>query len=336
MSHDYPTRKPNLLKELYKDASNYEDKIKAKREREGDIPAGEPVGVVDPRYIGFDFLSYVFMETGEGLSDARKVDENHFTGANQNKGMMASLCFGDYDVIHRRAEPNQYAHARFAVDSKDNLTFCKSLETYPIFTVGRWHGQDVEGYKTLEDGTADLDRQEAAIVCEKIHSPNISTEKLRSRLMDQWGIELINGEIERKLSELDRRGVLLGTSVPVVPAEIDNFQHVIVGMTVEERESETEAKMPNEAIIEDLMDDDKDGYDGWEMPYIVSGVGQNWADIIAEMHVEDISDMNIIADELRSNIDGIRSTETYLLSSNKMNQPLRVSAPEHILTNQET
>lgn len=319
-----------VLQELYKDASDYEETLDGIDP--GNIRAGDPVGIVDPRYLGLSFPSYVFAETGKGLSSAMGADLTDFETSYQNNGLMSSISFGKYDFVHRRVEPSQYNHAEFAVDATNDLDFIESMETYPIFTIGRWHGQDVTADKTISHGNGNLSTVEAALICEIIHSPNASKATLRARLKEH-DIDNVPATvtIRDKIKEFENNGVLLGTSIPVKPAEISSFNHALMGMTVEKRdETASKVDMPNEAIMNDLMDK----FDGWEMPYIVSGVGQDWADIIAELHLEEITEVNEIAKDLRD-IDGIKSTETYLLSSNINNEPLRISDPDEIIANQK-
>jgi DNA-binding Lrp family transcriptional regulator len=62
-------------------------------------------------------------------------------------------------------------------------------------------------------------------------------------------------------------------------------------------------------------------YDGWKRPYVMSGVGQNWADIILEMRIESVQEMNTIADSIRE-IDGVQTTRTLIKGSQSFEGPL--------------
>jgi DNA-binding Lrp family transcriptional regulator len=329
MGDSFPAGNERIVKKLYKDATSYEDKIG--NLEPGNIPAGEPVGIVDPRYLGLNYPSYVFIETGKSLEEAIDPEEELFSDGNIKRGTLTGLSLGEYDIIHRRAEIKKYSHANFAVDATDELEYCRTLETYPIFTLGRWHGQDVRGHRTL-NYDPELTPFESEIINHYIDNPNADPADYTAYInnSDRLDESYIEHQVETKINELEDEGVIIGTSVPVKPANISNFEHVIIGMSVGEREGNgNDDEMPNEQIIRDIMKK----YDGWEMPYIASGVGQNWADIIAEMHIDEISDMNQRSAELRNEIDGVRSTETFLLTQDNVNRPLKVSSPRYIPAN---
>jgi hypothetical protein len=129
----------------------------------------------------------------------------------------------------------------------------------------------------------------------------------------------------RDYSEHVKGRFILGKSVAINPSNIKNFHHAVVGISLKEgidiKNSEP-YELPNEKVMDRLIDN----FDGWTMPYIVSGVGKAWGDIIAEMHINDIDDMEEHAKTIRD-IDGVRSTKTFAMTGMSFNKPFLVTEP---------
>lgn len=337
---DYPVSSSefNTIKELYVDASDFDEK----KENVPIEPIDGPYEVVDPRYVGYHYLAYVFVETKESLGSAIDTNPENFPVDDRHKALMLGSCFGDFDIIHRRADKSQYNHADFTVRAKENkeLDFFQGVETYPIFTVGRWHGQDVKGNMTLDNPPDGVDPLKQELIKRRIKNPNQSVKELRDDILEDIPKDSVKTVVdfekveEKTLSELRKEikgleeKILLGKSIGIKLSQLKNIGfHVLVGLTVEEREEGNSSRLPNESIMKDLMYK----YDGWKMPYLVSGVGQNWADIIGEMYIDSPKEMNEISQEMRS-VDGIKSTRTYLLTKTNFDRPLIINDPDDIIS----
>lgn len=321
------------IQELYKDASGKG----VAEEVEGIDTVEGPYGIVDPRYVGYTYLSYMFIETKGQLEAARAFKREQFT--QPHKALMMGVVFGEFDLIHRRADVSQYMHAEFSVRAKDNhdLRFFQDIETYPIFSVGRWHGQDVKGEMTLKTPPREFKPIEAEILVRKIESPNLEATEIKQSIIDdiERGLfTLVSEETIRSQGPSDiqqhvarlKQDALIGSSISTDVSGIRNLEHVVVGLSLGEREEDEDGDlMPNEQIMLELMDE----YDGWKMPYIVTGVGQNWADIILEMHIAEVSEMNEIALNMRE-IDGVESTRTLLVSDQNFGNPLLINEPSKL------
>lgn len=102
-----------------------------------------PYGVVDPRLIGHLYPSYMFIESGDKVSSG--FDKRGEVFHDDSRALMIGAVLGEYDFISRRADLDQFKHAQFSVEAIDDSekSFIKNAETYPIFSIARWHGQDV-------------------------------------------------------------------------------------------------------------------------------------------------------------------------------------------------
>lgn len=308
-----------------------------------------PIGVVDPRYLGYMYLSYLFIESQTELDSGFDADESIF--GDPQKALMLGSALGEYDFIHRRADTSQYKHAGFVVDAIDNedFAFMKDVETYPIFSVARWHGQDIpnrnmtlkRSVRLAERDT--LEKVECEFLYEMIRDPESSTDdwkqNIEERVDDRSRSSLITSEeFAEEMRDPDAPDNIveplmdrhyLGKSVQVSITDLKDYHHVLVGFSVEEGveiQDKEEYTLPNEKIMATLRDE----YDGWKMPYIVSGVGKAWGDIIVEMHIDDLQSMNERAKEIREKVDGIQSTKTFLMTKTNFNKPLLIGGPGDI------
>jgi hypothetical protein len=314
-----------------------------------------PYGIVDPRRLGFSYPSYMLIKSGSNIESG--FDFNGFP-EDEYKSLMMSSTLGDFDFINRRCDVNNYKHAEYVVEAidRDELEFMQNVETYPIFSIGRWHGQDVsKGDMTLQRSPSEVQRDkfsklQSELIYEYIHNPEGNseellddvrrrveknseksliedTEEIEKELKKEEDIKSLVGSIKEKCVLQEGKGKSIGIDVP----SISGFHHVLIGISVEEGINIEDGKfeLPNEKVMHSL----KQEYDGWEMPYIVSGVGKSWGDIIVEMHIESIEEMNDIAMKMREDDEGIRginSTKTFTFTKTKFNEPFTVPFAEEI------
>lgn len=304
------------------------------------LPCDGLYGIVDPRYVGYNYVSYMFIEAKDKLITGKAADRSDFDDV--RKALMKSAILGEYDFVHRRADTAQYRHAHFTVNAKENdkLSFFQEIETYPVFSVGRWHGQDVSGQMTDINGSPSLNPIEGQVLLDKINQPNISDKDLLNKIKKHAsdggysyfsekhlrkiadGPGVTKDDIRRIVNRLkDEKNILIGKSIQIDATSLSGIEEVIVGISVTERkENEDDNQdnyLPNENIMYELMKK----YNGWKLPYIMSGVGQNWADIILEMRIESVQEMNSIADSIRG-IDGVQTTRTLVKGSQSFESPL--------------
>lgn len=305
-----------------------------------------PYGVIDPRLIGHFYPSYMFIESGDRVSSG--FDNRGDVFYDDNRALMIGAVLGEYDFVSRRADLDQFRHAQFSVEAIDSSekSFIRSAETYPIFSIARWHGQNVPiNNMTLSTDIRDLDRyQPSDIECEFLYERNrnpeggvdewvdnieqrasvdeglIDKEEVADRIDDSGGAENI---------ALGLDDYILGQSIGISPANLSGYQHLIVGISVKEgveTENGDQYDLPNEKVMHNI----RDQFDRWTMPYIVSGVGKSWGDILVEIHTDTIDDMERYARELREDVDGVRSTRTFALTGTSFNRPLKLASPSEI------
>lgn len=346
------------VKDLFRNAEKFEDRLGDLTNDGADLPINGPYAVIDPRRVGYNYISYAFIESGADLPGIKQGPEEisrQFQDSAINNGLLVGTSLGDFDIIHRRTEQKQYTHAKFAVDSidDDEVDYIQSIETYPIWAIARWHGQDIPKNKMFNDQEFNsISKLDSEILFELNRNPNKTPEQITARIEQRVQNNEISAidssdnlpnklpkKVEDRLRSLRSNRVILGPSIGVTVNDLP-LQHMIIGLKVEEIEESqlTEEKeelveamgtkrdpLPNEVIMRKLT---KKFDDGWEMPYIVSGVGQNWADILAEIHIDNIQDMNDYADEIRG-IEGVKSTRTHLITHEADNQPLVVNDPNY-------
>ena len=346
------------IKRLYKDARNYEEEIKETRDSV-DLPITDPHIVVDPRRVGYNYLSYAFIESGSELPDISDDEKSRICSDFQdntiNNGSFIGISLGDFDIIHRRTEQKQYTHAKFAVDTIDdeNVNYVQSIETYPIWAIARWHGKNIPLDKMFKDSNFDgRTKIEREVIYELYRGLNKTEEEIansirtriksnrKSIIGEQEIPERFVDKVDNTLAKLERNKIIFEEGSIGVKVSATSWTHLIVGIKVEEI-GEEKLKQERERIDEVIGDRSplpteiimykirEEFDDVWEMPYIVSGVGQNWADILVEMHIEDIQNMDTHAQNLRK-IPGIKSTRTHLITHEAINEPLVVNDPEYI------
>lgn len=323
-----------------------------------DVSYNGPFGIVDPRFVGLNYVSYMFIESKSNLDDGFGTDRDAFRDGEEEEALMLGSVLGEYDFIHRRADASQYIHAGFSVntiDDDEDFAFVANVESYPVFSVARWHGHNIRPDNiTLEREPDEIPRRsltslEVELLYEMIHNPEsnpeVWKENIINRTSDKREESLITEQkVQEKIgSSNELRGFVdalrgnyhLGKSIELnIPGIVSpDLNYAIIGLSVEEgvdiREDEA-ISLPNEEIMFRLRDE----FDGWRMPYIVSGVGKGWGDILVEMHIEDVQEMNGYANRMRD-IGGIDESKTFIVTESNFNRPFIPEKPGHILNRKE-
>jgi DNA-binding Lrp family transcriptional regulator len=288
-----------------------------------------PFTVIDPRYLGYSFPSYTFVETKNNLETGAEARETHFR--NPRHTMLIGTVLGDVDLIQRRVDENRWANGEFAKWANERLDYFEKFETYPIFQIARWHGQDRS--EALVEPPRDLSETERTVlqslreeprILQRLRSADASLEStdLPSSLED-YDVSGVKDVVERLLEE----EIILGASVS---HDLFNspWKCALMGLTLgseDEGDSSDGPRMElttnHDAVIEKLQTLETELVDNFTMPFISSGVGQNWADVVIELRVEDSHDLDQIAETVRA-IDHVETTKTYLMTNSCYNTPI--------------
>lgn len=310
--------------------------------------AGGGTAVIDPRYIGYRFPSYVFVETRDHFGQA--IEASHDIFHQPNKALMLGTLLGEYDVVHRRVDEDRYQNASFAVNAKHRMMvdFFDKTETYSVFQIARWHGKDAGGRLTNEPELPDPLSLEVlrhltrnVTLKDKEISDSIKTkiDNNDKDLLVEDKSEITPGEIGKRINKLEDENILLGYSIDYDLSKI-GWNRAIMGLSLKsDYSNDSDRKDGHDSVIETLQDyeDDIDDYkkegkrdsrapiNKFTMPYIVSGVGQSWADILLEVIVRDVSEINTIARRIRDDIESVESTRTHVVTDVRFERPIQPS-----------
>lgn len=275
-----------------------------------------------------------------------------------DKALMLGTVLGDFDIVHRRVDENRYANARFVKDAKMNefesdLDFFQDLETYPVFEIIRWHGKDSPS--PLNTAPDQLTPVQLEIIRQLRNDASMSDDDIRDKIRDiadNSENDLLISEkeaqtmtvnyIEKERESLKENDIILGYSIDYDPNHF-HLNHALMGITVEPGESNTSGeengdegshRKVREALLNNLDDQeyDENYLNNLTMPYITSGVGQNWGDIIVELRLEDPGQVNQIANKFRK-LPGVRSTRTYLMTQTNFDASFDIDNYHTLATN---
>lgn len=342
MSYDtrfsYDEKSENILKQLYKNGSLYydteklasrsgEDREEVDKDLEGlNSAISSPFPVIDPRFLGYQFPSYTFIETENNLEDALKAKPNHFDRPEDS--LFLGTVLGDYDLIHRRVDQTRWENASFAKWAKERLSYFEEFETYSIFQIARWYGKDRKNPIESESDIRELDEVETDI----IQTLNENSEFLK-KVEQEEELELddIPAELDKydeflvrdRIQNLKEDEILLGSSI-TYDINDSPWKSVIMGISVGQTEDTEDGgprmslSVDHHSVIEDLQSLETEYINKFTMPFITSGIGQSWADILLELRVKNVHQMDAIAQDIRE-IPFVATTQTYMLTDVIMN-----------------
>lgn len=292
--------------------------------------------VFDPRFLGYEFPSYTFIETENNLEEASEEDTT--LSRLDDKAQLLGTVLGDVDLIHRRVDEDRWANAKFAKWAKQRLCVFEQFETYPIFEIARWYGKDIKeslepesngnsdsnDAKTIRELTPDEERTIQALYEEPGLLELTSDDK---RYLDFTFPDVIStfkqNEIEKIITQLKDDEILLGSSA-TYDINKSPWKCAFMGLSLGTDNGEVD----HDNVINELQepefggddqDDDKEHWDKFTMPFITSGVGQGWADILLELRIKDLGDLDDIAQNIRE-IGDVKSTKTYLMTDTLINE----------------
>jgi len=318
--------------EPFEDATGIEKNSRNYDELESRIHDVFPV--FDPRYLGYEFPSYTFIETENHLAEAS--EESTTISLLSEKAQLLGTVLGDVDLIHRRIDENRWTNAEFAKWAKQRLEVFEQFETYPIFEIDRWYGKDINeplhnsfnGNMGPVDGDPirSLTDDEEAVIEALFEDPGLlklTSDYTRLDITIPNSIaDLDQSGIEEIISRLKAEDILLGSSITY---EINRtpWQCAFMGLSLGAENGEVDHDGVIEALQDPDFDEDEEEYwDEFIMPFITSGVGQGWADILIELRIQDLSDLDDIAQKIRD-IEDVESTKTYLMTDTLLNEYTR-------------
>lgn len=290
-----------------------------------------PITIVDPRYLGYSFPSYTFIETKNNLESGTEANRNHFDSPDE--AMLLGTVLGDVDLIHRRVDADRWANADFAKWAKARLNYFERFETYPIFQIARWHGKDRDS--TLKSAPRSLTKVEQDVLTALRADPRlwennpggdnpVSTDGGVENNLDDYKRETVQETI-RELREDD---ILLGTSISY---DLYNspWNCAVMGLSLGREDNDDESSsnprmdlmVDHDHVIDELQELDTEYLNKFTMPFITAGVGQGWADILLELRIENSYHLDEIAKAVRD-IKFVETTKTYYMTSAIYNEPV--------------
>lgn len=290
--------------------------------------------VVDPRYLGYSFPSYTFIKTENHLEDAADAGLTHFNS--REKAQLLGTVLGDVDLIHRRVDEDRWANAEFAKWAKKRVSFFEKFETYPVFQIARWYGKDIEhpigasdDANTVANDTKrlrSLTEDEQAVIEGIYTKPSVyqvqstnGTDLSLPDVIDHLDTETIKSIID----ELQEDEILLGSSI-IYDINRSPWQCAFMGLSLgaednRDEEPRMDLELDHDQVIDELQALDNEVLNDFTMPFITSGVGQGWADILLELRVQNLADLDEIAQKVRS-INYVESTKTYMMTDTLINE----------------
>lgn len=272
--------------------------------------------IVDPRTLGYWSPAYMFIDSGEFLFEA--FDSNSDQFGEFGEPLLLGIVLGDVDVIHRRVDRGIIEQAQFvkeSLNSPEKMHFSKNQETSPINEIIRWHGGrvpsdnrllDIEPSRFLDP---DNDPTGRDVLLELIENGR----KTRSQIAKD--LDLTSSKVKSAKNDLEG-DVILGYSIDFDIGKTP-WMHALMGISM------APGANAHSDVVQSLLEAAPDYMDEFHMPYVSSGVGQNWGDIVVELTVDSVTRLNNIATWVRNitverngeEIHPVDSTRTYLMTT---------------------
>ncbi|MFB6188069.1 MAG: hypothetical protein ABEI86_14565 [Halobacteriaceae archaeon] len=106
-----------------------------------------------------------------------------------------------------------------------------------------------------------------------------------------------------------------------VSFNVEKFEwyRALMGITVRPGASDLDSDTrDHEGVVDELKKIDE-----FHMPFITSGVGQQWGDIMVELRFKKLNHINDLAKRLRA-VPEVESTKTYLFTKTHFDDPFKV------------
>lgn len=275
------------------------------------------ISVINPFKVGYTTPAYVFSMAYDNVNEAINADIKEF---NYGGEMTLDVVLGNFDVVHRRVDRSAVRQSRFTREAgatSKELKFFQSSETYTINQIFRWHGYSIaDQYRTIAGNeqvdlspeqkeylrfiseNAEANRQLVA------HRLGITEDKVKV-IADEASSRIEGGSIVFDASQTRWNRALMGISLKPSSIKLSKIVKRIEEMT--------------------RRDADEVFAEPFNVPFIVSGIGQRWADILLELVVESMDEITLLAEKINDlTIEGedvVRSTQTYVITQRNFSQP---------------
>lgn len=280
-----------IAEELSISASEVEETISSLREQNF---IGQPIAVVDPVRIGYDVTSYHFISSSVNFNSALREQMAHFPEWDGTQ--LALITLGDYDLVFRKVSTDDSSLDRFGTNVLSNPEMTspgfQELESLRLTQRVRWRGMDLPQQSQRGSRSYDLDDDHHRIL-EALRVNGSLRED-----MDTLASEADVGrdDAEEIVKRLENDNVIVGYSYPVNFQNL-NWYRAIFGLS-------TKQGGYHESISA-IQDEEP-----LDVPYISSGLGFNWSDIIVELTFGSVKELDEITDRLWG-LDQVKSTRTY-------------------------
>ena len=332
-----------FVRELYKDGTLYYD-VEGLSDRVSRINAesiddisndllnrvGKPFVVIDPRHLGYRFPTYTFIETKDRLENGSEAMLTHFQ--KPRDALMMGTTLGNYDLIHRRVNKDRWTSAEFSKWAKERLSYFEEFETYSIFQVARWYGKDRTEPITEASDIRPLTETEQELLDYLQENPRFLKKIDDTETLDDEDIPTplenhSTNSIEDAVTNLREDDIILGSSI-TYDLNKTPWKPVLMGLSLGEEDKKDEGandprvdlSVDHNYVISELQSLHTDYINKFTLPFITSGSGQSWADILLELRVENVRHMDAIAQDIRA-IDYVQSTQSHMMTDVRFNVP---------------
>lgn len=298
------------------DLSNDEFDRREKKLRKNDV-IRQYISVINPFKVGYTTPAYVFSMAYDNVSEAISVDVDEFRYGGE---MTLDVVLGNFDVVHRRVDRSAVRQSRFTREAgatSKELEFFQSSETYTINQIFRWHGHSIaDEYRTIAGNErVDLSPDE------KEYLNFISKNAQADRQLIATRLGLTEDQVDVIADDVSSR--IEGGSI-VFDASQTRWNRALMGISLK----------PSSIALGDIVkrieemtrrDAGEVFAEPFNVPFIVSGIGQRWADILLELVVESMDETTLLAEKINNLIiddeDVVRSTQTYAITQRNFSRP---------------
>lgn len=298
------------------DLSNDEFDRREKKLRKNDV-IRQYISVINPFKVGYTTPAYVFSMAYDNVSEAISVDVDEFRYGGE---MTLDVVLGNFDIVHRRVDRSAVRQSRFTREAgatSKELEFFQSSETYTINQIFRWHGHSIaDEYRTIAGNErVDLSPDE------KEYLNFISKNAQADRQLIATRLGLTEDQVDVIADDVSSR--IEGGSI-VFDASQTRWNRALMGISLK----------PSSIALGDIVkrieemtrrDAGEVFAEPFNVPFIVSGIGQRWADILLELVVESMDETTLLAEKINNLIiddeDVVRSTQTYAITQRNFSRP---------------
>lgn len=253
--------------------------------------------VLDPRGLGYHVMAYLFVECRENYDAALRETVKNIQTWDGTQG--AQVVLGSFDIMIRRIDPTPSDLDLFATNALNHPQDFYRPETYSLTQIIRLNGQDLPEKSRRRFSAEPLaDRHKAVLRALQEDARRRNDVESVAKAADIDPSDAI-----RSIDFLESQGYIRGYSVNFDPGAL-NWMRAFVGIS-------TYGGKYDDVVDALLAIEPKQKVGPAYIPYVFSGLGQNWADIAVEIAVDSVKHLDELTDYIRS-ISGIETTRTHL------------------------